>query len=527
MGMRKTRFAIWVVLLVAGWFVAGQIEMFEMVYDFSRAHEAWDIDEIFSFMILLGLALPVILTVSNSKLRKSLLARQKAEERAQHIARHDPLTGLHNRRAMSEIMRERIREAESGGNALSILLMDLDRFKPINDLRGHDVGDQILQEVSTRLKSVCQWGQVPVRLGGDEFAVAIPENENFDAATGLARRILSALRTKFQVGEGEITLGTSIGIAVWSPGLDEDQLFRHADQAMYRAKREGRGRLNFFDDDLGERLREEAELEVELTLAIEAEEIVPYFQPIVDISDRRLVGFEVLARWSHPRLGQVPPSRFIALAEDTGQINAISWLILRQACNTARDWPEELSISFNLSPRQFRDTELAETISSVLRSTSFPAERLEIEITESAVIEDLGYARETIERLRWLGIRISLDDFGTGFSSLATLSRLPFDKLKIDRSFVTQVTKDAQKAKIVAGIISLADSLELSVTAEGIETEETYELLADLNCKLGQGFLFERPLPGAEISELLKTGQLGGELGASGCTALSSLSVAS
>ncbi|SDJ47382.1 putative bifunctional diguanylate cyclase/phosphodiesterase [Aliiruegeria lutimaris] len=527
MGMQKTWFAIWAILLIAGWLMAGHIEMFELVFNFSRAHETWDIDEVFSFMILLGLALPVILTISNTKLRKSLLARQKAEERAQHIARHDPLTGLHNRRAMAEIMRERIKDAEGGGGALSILLMDLDRFKPINDLRGHDVGDQILQEVARRLKTVCQWGQVPVRLGGDEFAVVIPENENFDAATGLARRILSALKTKFQIGGGEITVGTSVGIAVWSPGIDEEQLFRHADQAMYRAKREGRGRLNFFDDDLGERLREEAELEVELTEAIEAEEIVPYFQPIVDISERRLVGFEVLARWKHPRLGQVPPTRFIALAEDTGQINAISWLILRQACNTVREWPEELSISFNLSPRQFRDSELAETISAVLRNTSFPPERLEIEITESAVIEDLGYARETIERLRWIGIRISLDDFGTGFSGLATLSRLPFDKLKIDRSFVTQVTKDAQKAKIVAGIISLADTLDLSVTAEGIETEETYELLADLNCELGQGFLFERPLPGAEISELLKSGQLGGELGCSGGSTLRSLPVAS
>lgn len=506
---------IWGVLVVAVaalWTIAAHVELFELAYEFTRDHEDMELDEVFSFLIVLGLSLPILLGYWNHQLRKNLKARFRAEKRAQHISRHDPLTGLHNRRVMSEVVRSGISRAQSQGGTLSVLLMDLDRFKPINDLRGHDIGDHILQEVASRLKKNCQEGQVPVRLGGDEFAVVVPENEKIDAATGLARRILAAMEQRFPVGEGEISLGTSIGIAVWSEGINEEQLFRHADQAMYRAKREGRGRMNFFDDALGEKLRAAAELEVELTDAIEASEIVPYFQPIVGMSERSLVGFEVLARWNHARLGQIPPTRFIALAEDTGQINAISWLVLRQACETAKNWPAHLSISFNLSPKQFRDSELAETVSNVLRETGFPPERLEIEITESAVIEDLDYARSTIEQLRWLGIRISLDDFGTGFSSLATLSRLPFDKLKIDRSFVTQVTTDTQKAKIVAGIISLAESLELSVTAEGIETEDTYAMLADLKCELGQGFLFERPLPGPEISEMLASGRFGGDV---------------
>ena len=495
-------------VLVLSWFLSGELALFERLYVFSRAHESWNLDEIFGFMIVAAVFVPALLVLLNTRLRASLEARKLAEDRAQHMSRNDALTGLCNRRVMAEVMRGLIRDCEADGGALSVLLMDLDRFKPINDLRGHDIGDRILQEVAMRLRNVCHEGQVPIRLGGDEFAVVLPENAKLDGATSLARRILAVMKPKFPVGEGELSVGTSIGIAVWSPGLDEEQLFRHADQAMYRAKQQGRGRMNFFDDSLGEKLRSAAELEVELTAAIEAEEIVPYFQPIVGIAERRLVGFEVLARWHHDRLGQIPPSRFIALAEDTGQINAISWLVLRQACDIARDWPEELSISFNLSPKQFRDSELAETISSVLRRSEFPPERLEIEITESAVIEDLDYARETIDQLRWLGIRISLDDFGTGFSSLATLSGLPFDRLKIDRSFVTQLTRDTQKAKIVAGIISLAESLELSVTAEGIETEDTYEMLADLQCELGQGYLFERPLPGEEIDKLLESGDL-------------------
>ncbi len=496
-------------LVLISWLVAAKLEVFELAYESSRRHEDLELGEVFSFLMLFGLSLPLLLTYWNARLRSSLDARQKAEKRAQHVSRHDPLTGLYNRRVMMELMQKRIGKAKAGGKALSVLLMDLDRFRPITDLRGHDVGDAILQEVARRLRDVCQLDQVPIRLGDDEFAVIVTEGEDMDAATGVARRILTAMDEKFLIGDVALSVGISIGIAVWNQDIDEVELLRHADQAMYRAKREGRGRFGLFDDALGERLRQAAEMEAELILAIERAEIVPHFQPIVEIANRNLVGFEVLARWRHERLGQVPPEVFIKLAEDTGQINAISWLVLRQACAIARDWDPDLTIAFNLSPRQFRDPDLSSTISAVLAESDFPPTRLEIEITETAVIEDVDYARATIENLRWLGIRISLDDFGTGFSSLATLSRLPFDKLKIDRSFVTEVTEDTQKAKIVAAIISLAGSLDLSVTAEGIETLDTYEMLAGLNCELGQGFLFDRPLAGNQVHDLLRDGPQG------------------
>lgn len=505
--VRRWIFAL--VALVTCVFLFDEFGIFEQLHQLSQRHDALYLGGFFSLLILLGSILPFFLTAGNKRCRRDLDAKREAENRVDFLSRHDPLTGLLNRRVTSEILRGMIRQARAEGGTISVLLMDLDRFKPINDLRGHEMGDAILREFALRLRDVCGEGQIPVRLGGDEFAILVRENESSDASTALASRIRAALDRKFVIGENEIALRVSIGIAVWSEGTNEEKLFRNADQAMYRAKREGRGGVKYFDDTLGEKSREAAELEVELTRAIERAEIIPFFQPIVDISDRHLVGFEVLARWHHKRLGDIPPSRFIAVAEETGQINAISWLVLRQACVAARNWPAELSISFNLSPRQFRDSGLAATISAVLSETGFPPARLEIEITESAVIEDLDHAHATIEQLRWLGIRTSLDDFGTGFSSLATLSCLPFDKLKIDRSFVSQVTTDAQKVKIVAGIISLADSLGLSVTAEGIETEDICALLADLKCELGQGFLFERPLPGGEVERLLRSGRFG------------------
>lgn len=511
-----------ITVLVLAWTLAGRFDLFEWLFHVSRGHESWNLDEIFALLFLLGLCLPFVIGFWDNRLRQGLRERLAAEERARHISFHDPLTGLQNRRVLSRVIGNFIADSERQGGSLAVLLMDLDRFKPVNDLRGHDVGDRILRGVADRLREVCGQGQVPVRLGGDEFAVVLRENATYDAATGLARRILAAMDRKFAVDGDELAVGTSIGIALWSRGIDEEQLFQNAEQAMYRAKREGRGRMDFFDDELGVHLREAAELEVELTAAIEADTIVPYFQPIVDMSDRSLLGFEILARWHHARLGPVPPSRFIPLAEATGQIDAISWLILRQACEAARGWPPELSLSFNLSPRQFQDRDLAATVSDLLQTAGFPPQRLEIEITETAVIEDLAYARETIEQLRWLGIRISLDDFGTGYSSLATLSGLPFDKLKIDRSFVTQLPKNSQKAKIVAGIISLADSLDLVVTAEGIETEETFEMLLAMGCGLGQGYLFERPLPASEITELLHSGRFAG-MTASGMARIAAL----
>ncbi|SNS30116.1 putative bifunctional diguanylate cyclase/phosphodiesterase [Tropicimonas sediminicola] len=502
----KLEYLLLVALFPASWILGAQFDLFEGLVDYIRLHEEMELDELISAVLVLGLLLPALLGIWNRRLRRHLRSRQLAEQRAQHISRHDALTGLYNRRVMNDALRERIAKARRGGAAPAILLMDLDRFKPVNDLRGHDVGDLILREVARRVKACCGEDELPIRLGGDEFAILAAGTEELGGAGGLPRRILAAMERKFIIGDSELSIGASLGVAIWREGLDAPLLLRHADQAMYRAKKEGRGRISYFDDALGERLRELAELEAELTAAIEREEIEPYFQPIVQIADRKLVGFEVLARWHHDRLGNVPPDRFIQLAEETGQIAAISWQILRKACIAARDWDPSLTIAFNLSAKQFRDADLSPRIEAILRETGFPAERLEIEITETAIIDDIDRAHEVIDQLRWQGIQISLDDFGTGFSSLATLSRLPFDRLKIDSSFVTTVSQDRQKAKIVAGIISLAGSLDLSVTAEGIETEDTLEMLAGLQCPLGQGYLFDRPMPRDKVDDLLSHG---------------------
>lgn len=483
--------------------VSARVEVFDWLHRISHRHEAWQLDEAFSFFFTLAVMLPFVLGYGNFRLRRSLRRQRKAEAHARHVSRHDALTGLFNRRALTETLRIRIDRAAEGQARLSVILFDLDRFKPINDLRGHDAGDLVLREVARRLRDLCAGDQMPVRLGGDEFAVVVDESSDFDVGTRLAKRILRSVEEPVHIGDWTALISASIGIAIWQKGLDTPQLLRNADQAMYRAKRDGRGRYAHFDAALGERLREEAEFETELKRAIDTGDIVPHFQPILDIAERRIIGFEVLARWSHRDYGQVPPDRFIAVAEETGQIGRLSDLMLRESCKAARDWDPALSISVNLSPRQFQDRNLARIIESVLRETGFPPSRLEIEITEAAVVVDLDYARETVETLRWLGIRLSLDDFGTGFSSLATLSRLPFDRIKIDRSFIAQVSEDPQKAKVVAGIILLAGSLDISVVAEGIETEEEFAFLADLNCHLGQGFLFEQALPVEQIANLL------------------------
>ncbi len=484
-----------------------QFEAFELFYEFSRDHEDWDLDEFFSFFVAASVALPILMFQWNRRLRAAYRQKEVAEQHATHISRHDALTGLYNRRYLFEKLARRIEDATSEGTRPAVILLDLDRFKPINDLRGHETGDFILQRVAERIKSVCYEGQEAVRLGGDEFAVLLDETQAVENAPSLARRILAAVNTKYEFPGWSTSMSCSVGIAVWTEGTDGAQLVKSADQAMYKAKREGRARFAFFNEELGEKLREEAELESDLVAAVDAGEFQPYFQPILCIASGSLIGFEVLARWISPTRGNVPPDVFIPLAEDIGLIGPLSWQILRNACIAATSWDDDLTIAFNLSPRQFSDRKIARKIQRILAETGLPGHRLEVEITENAVIEDIESAKQTLEELHDVGIRISLDDFGTGFSSLATLSKLPFDKLKIDKSFISRVTMQPQSAKIVEAIVALASSLDLTVTAEGIEELDELNFLSALNCQHGQGYLFEPPMPRDKVNLMLENGR--------------------
>ncbi|MEO0913876.1 MAG: EAL domain-containing protein, partial [Pseudomonadota bacterium] len=430
--------------------IAAVFEALELFYEFSRAHEDWELDEIFVFFLVATMVLPVYLWHSNRRLKRALQAKSVAEERATHLARHDALTGLHNRLHLMEHLGAMIDTADGEAGVPAVLLLDLDQFKQLNDQQGHETGDRTLQEVAGRLVSACHEGEKAFRLGGDEFALVLQDSAALDLSTSLARRILTEFQKPFMAFDAAIDLGVSIGIAQWEAGLNVDELIKQADQAMYFAKVGGKGQYAYFDAALGARLDEQAAFEQALRRAIELREIVPYFQPFVDIDSRELKGFEVLSRWERPDGEVITPDRFITLAEDLGLIGAMTWQVLREACATAAAWEGELSLAFNLSPKQFGDDALHLKILRILEETGFPPERLEIEITENAIIEDVAAAKVAMNSLKALGVRVSLDDFGTGFSSLATLSHLPFDKLKIDRSFISSVQEHPQNKKIVS-----------------------------------------------------------------------------
>ncbi len=472
--------------------ISAELEAFEEFYEFSRSHESWELDELILIYAIGAIILPVFLLRAKSRLKAALKAVTAAEERAQHIARHDALTGLFNRRCLHELLDKAIAHARTD-KWPAILLMDLDRFKAVNDLRGHQTGDLILQAVAQKLRTCCPEDCSVARLGGDEFAILMPEINSPAEAARIARQILTEFENPIKIGNWLSTVGISIGIGSWHTGDDAQTLLRNADQAMYRAKKDGRGRFAFFDQDLGDELHKQALMETELRKAVDNREIQPYFQPIVDIETSKICGFEVLSRWTSKSLGPIRPDVFIQLAEDTGLIGAITWQVMHKSLLLASEWGDDIFIAFNLSPRLFNE-ELLENIKWHLAETSFPPHRVEIEITENAVIDNMDDARKALDALKDLGICISLDDFGTGFSSLATLSKLPFDKIKIDKSFVTEVENEPQNAKIVSAILALATSLDIKVTAEGIETDDDLAFLAQRACRQGQGYLFARPL---------------------------------
>jgi diguanylate cyclase (GGDEF)-like protein len=381
----------------------------------------------------------------------------------------------------------------------------LDHFKPINDLYGHRLGDEVLRVIATRLSAIVGIDGLVARLGGDEFGILMPVSWDKDAQVRLARRIATEIPQPITLASLVLEVGVSIGVTIddrdgrrnWElalrDGSEVETLLRQADMAMYRAKTEGRGSYRFFDSAMDDRLQQRVQLEREIKSAIANGEIVPYYQPIVELEGQQTIGYEVLARWHHPREGLLSPGLFIPIAEDTGAISELSIALLANAVADAVDWPPHLSISVNLSPRQFANPRLAREILDVLIQASFPPHRLEIEITESAVVKRLDEAKATLQSLRNLGVRIALDDFGTGYSGLHHLRALHVDTIKIDRSFVTEMLEEPEDAKLVEAMIALGRALGLKTIAEGIETPEVLARLKELGCDAGQGFLFGKP----------------------------------
>jgi diguanylate cyclase (GGDEF)-like protein/PAS domain S-box-containing protein len=419
--------------------------------------------------------------------------RKAAEARIEYLAEHDALTGLPNRTAFQQRLEAALEHARTSGSEVAILRLGVDRFKEINDVFGQAIGDAALREVGRRLEEMAEQAFV-ARVGGDEFSL-ISEGAQPATAEALAERLRGALEREFAIEGRGLSISASIGVAVFpGDGGDATMLVANADAALHRAKADGRGLVRFFDGDMDQRLRDRRALQQDLRVAITRAELAVYYQPQARI-DRTIVGFEALVRWWHPTRGAVSPSTFIPLAEESGLIWSISAWILREACREAARWPNPLHLAVNLSPIQFHQDDLVELVHSILVETGLDANRLELEITEGILIDDYERAVAILTSLKSFGVRIVLDDFGTGYSSLAYLQSFPFDKIKIDRSFIANLAANPQSSYITRAIVTLGHGLGLPILGEGVETEEQLAFLRRESCDQVQGFLIGEPQP--------------------------------
>jgi diguanylate cyclase (GGDEF)-like protein/PAS domain S-box-containing protein len=438
--------------------------------------------------------------------------RKLTEQRVHHVAQHDPLTGLPNRSLLQDRLGQAVAYATRSGNPVWVMLIDLDRFKFVNDSMGHKAGDVLLMTVAARLRSSLRDADTVARLSGDEFVVIVSESGDQQLTPGIVGRVMHAVAQPVMLGTKEFFVTCSIGVAVYpSESTSADTLIEHADIAMYRAKKLGRNNFQFYTPAMNEESLERVRIESALRNAVERDEFVLYYQPQLDMKTGKIVGMEALIRWQHPELGMVPPSRFISIAEETGMIVAIGAWVLRSACAQNKAWHDagydKLRVAVNLSARQFGAADLIENLAAVLFDTGLEPKYLEIELTESLFMSDITPAVDLLHRMKALGVNLSIDDFGTGYSSLSYLSRFPIDVLKIDRSFVADITRDANDEAIVTSIIALAHNLKLGVIAEGVETGEQLDYLRRHGCDEIQGYYFSQPLPAREFEQLLIEGR--------------------
>ncbi|MEJ0011630.1 MAG: EAL domain-containing protein [Bauldia sp.] len=426
--------------------------------------------------------------------------RRRAEARVAFMAHHDALTALPNRMMLHERMQEMLARVARHGGSMAVLCIDLDNFKTVNDTLGHPVGDMLLKAVAGRLAVQLRSDDLVSRLGGDEFAVLQSEVSAAADVTSLAERLLATIAEPYELEGHQIAISASIGVAL-APGdsLDADRLLKNADIALYRAKGDGRGTFRFFEAEMDARIQSRRLLELDLRSAVNAGALTVNYQPLVSLATGETTGFEALVRWQHPERGFVPPSEFIPIAEETGLIAPIGSFVLERACADAAAWPVPLKVAVNLSPRQFKTGNLLAVVAEALQRSGLPASRLELEITEALLLERSEMVLATLHALRALGVHISMDDFGTGYSSLSYLRSFPFDKIKIDRSFVTDMGANADSQAIVKAIVSLGNSLGITITAEGIENDSDLQRLKAEGCNEGQGYLFSKAQPQEEI----------------------------
>jgi diguanylate cyclase (GGDEF)-like protein/PAS domain S-box-containing protein len=430
--------------------------------------------------------------------------RRKAEARIAYMAHHDGLTNLPNRVLYHERLKSALEAGNTGANRVAVLCLDLDLFKNVNDSLGHPAGDRLLRQVADRLRSQVRGNNVAARFGGDEFAIMLVSDGSPKEVSDFATRVIGVLSAAYEVDGHDVIIGASIGVAL-SPGdgTTSEELLRNADLALYRAKQDGGGVHRFFEREMDRQAQKRREMELDLRRALANGEFELHYQPLVDIATDRISGFESLLRWRHPDKGMISPADFVPVAEDIGLIVPIGEWVLREACTEAAKWPAEVKIAVNLSPVQFRSRNLVQVVVSALARSGLSPKRLELEITESLFLAETAANIAILHQLRELGVGISMDDFGTGYSSLSYLRSFPFDKIKIDRSFVKDLTKRSDCVAIVRAISGLGRSLNITTTAEGVETVDQLDWLRAEGCNEVQGFLFSAARPAGEVEQLL------------------------
>jgi diguanylate cyclase (GGDEF)-like protein len=430
---------------------------------------------------------------------QDITEQRQSQAKIAHMALHDGLTGLPNRMLLNEQLGHGLARAKRG-ELVAAHLLDLDRFKNVNDTLGHHAGDKLLQMVSERLQGVARETDTVARMGGDEFAIAQVGITQPSDATSLALRVIEEVSKPYDIDGVQVVIGTSVGIAIGPDnGSDADVLLRSADLALYRAKADGRGTFRFFEQQMDAQMQARHELETDLRRAVVRQEFELHYQPVVDLERNDIRGFEALIRWRHPQRGLVTPGEFIPLAEEIGLIVPLGEWIIGQACNAAASWPDGLEVSVNLSPAQFATPGLVHIVTEALAASALDPARLELEITESTLLQNNADTLAILYELRALGVRIAMDDFGTGYSSLSYLQSFPFDKIKIDRSFIKDVCDGVGSLNIVRAVAAMAKGLGMKTTAEGVETAEQVEIVRTEGCTEMQGFFFSKPLTSTEL----------------------------
>ena len=427
--------------------------------------------------------------------------RQRSEERIAHMARHDALTDLPNRVLLLEQLNHEIKRVKRG-ECLAVLCLDLDQFKSVNDALGHHIGDELLKLVGERLRGCTRELDIVARMGGDEFAIIMTQMAQATDAAVLSKRIRNSVIKPYQIDGHQIVTDISIGISV-APmdAVESHELLRNADMALYDAKDDGRGTFRFFEPEMNTRMKVRRELEMDLRQALATEQFELHYQPLVTLETNEVNGFEALLRWKHPTRGLIPPAEFIPIAEETGLIVPLGDWVLKTACDEAVDWPEHIKVAVNLSPAQLNCRNLISMVMSALNESGMPANKLQLEITETVLLQNTFTTLATLHELRKMGVQIALDDFGTGYSSLSYLRSFPFDKIKIDRSFIQDLSNGAEPLAIVNAVAGLAKCLNMTSTAEGVETQQQMDVLQAIGCTEMQGYLFSHARPANEIRQ--------------------------